>query len=96
MAGRTGTDERLSHKLMEVLRFLVWARIAVMVLLDSSAAYDLYVVVNVSTNPTSEASDHASTDEFKPVVFRIQWSLSDGQTVWLLRLNCIHNIQCAS
>lgn len=96
MPVRAGTDKRLCHKLMEVLRFLIWVRITVTVLLNGSATYGLYVVVNISTNSTGEASDHARANKFKPVVFWMQWSLSDGQTGWPLRLSYVHNIQCAS
>jgi hypothetical protein len=78
MPSRATADKRLSHNLMDVLAFLVWVRVTIF--LDSSSAYGLYVVVNVSTNPTCESSGHACTNELKPVVFWAQRSRGNGQT----------------
>ena len=78
MPRRATTDKRLSHNLMDVLAFLAWVRVTIF--LDSSSAYGLYVVVNVSANPTCESSGHACANELKPVVFRTQWSRGSDQT----------------
>jgi hypothetical protein len=92
MSRRTGTNERLGHKLMDVLPFLVWIRWLVTELLNSSLAYGFHVAIDVSTSPVCEACGHASTDKLKPVILRMQWPRCQGHTSWLPRLNIIHAI----
>jgi len=71
MPRRTGTNKCLGHKLMHVLRFLVWVWVTVTKLLNSSPAYGFYITVNVMSKRTGTAPDRASLKDFYPAAVRI-------------------------
>jgi len=78
--------------LMNVLPVPVWVWSLVTELLNSGPAYGFHVAVNFSTNPTCEASGHASTDKLKPIILRMRWPWCYGQASRLVRLDIIHAI----
>ena len=87
---------RLSHKLMHVLPLLVWVWVTDTILLDRSVACGLHIAVQVSTNRIGQACSHARADKLNPAIVRMRWPRCHGQASWLIRLNIVHAIQCAS